>query len=702
MASSYSRDDKASQMKLTVVQYVIVAVMLVLVAGLWRLQILNAQSYQLLAQQNRIRKVPILAPRGKILDREGRLIVDNYPSTSCFLLREQILHPETELPLIASGLHMTVDQIKAALRHFQAQPKYQPIPLKQDITPDEVAFIEAHRNELPELETIDEERRLYPKNGFAAHLIGYVGEVSEEMLDNPEYEFYEPGDVVGRSGVEQSYDSILRGKDGSRDVIVNSHGKEIGLLGREPSVPGKSLRLTIDLDIQKAAEEALGDRNGAIIAMDPRTGEILALASRPVFDPNEFAVKIHRDEWNKLINDPDHPLLNKAIQAQLAPGSTFKIIMAAAGLQEGIAQNLHVVCTGGQNFYGRYFKCDEKHGAVDIHRAIPVSCDVFFYNLAERLGIDKIAEWAHRFGMGQRTGVDLPDEVTGIMPSEQWKLKNYHEKWYAGETISVGIGQGAIAATPIQMLRIIAGIASGGEMKRPHVVPYDEMPPEFKQALEQNGGSGDAVVPITTDNWELITDAMTGTVGPGGTAASAHLNGIDFAGKTGSAQTVSHEGKAKGLGAKMRDNGWFVGLTPRRNPEIAVCVLWEGGMRGYLSARRAAMVIEAYVDKQRRLEDNLRQASVPASAGQGEMAGVWHDGGVDAAAGQKAADVKAVAQGKDDHAGAQLAPGDLHAGRFQMAKPGSSGTTAPAKASTQASVAASAKPIAKVPQVAQR
>jgi penicillin-binding protein 2 len=263
------------------------------------------------------------------------------------------------------------------------------------------------------------------------------------------------------------------------------------------------------------------------------------------------------------------------------------------------------------------------------------------------------------------------------------------------------------------MLRIIAGIASGGELKRPHVVPYDEMPPEFKQALEQNGGSGDAVVPITTDNWELITDAMTGTVGPGGTAASAHLNGIDFAGKTGSAQTVSHEGKAKGLGAKMRDNGWFVGLTPRRNPEIAVCVLWEGGMRGYLSARRAAMVIEAYVDKQRRLEDNLRQASAPASAGQGEMAGVWHDGGDDAAAGEKRAGLKTVSQGQD---GAMLAPGDLHAGRFQMAKQGSdaagkaSGAGKPlapgkplgqGKSATQAMVAATAKPMAKVPQVAE-
>jgi penicillin-binding protein 2 len=605
MADHYQQNEKAAQWKLTAVQYVIVGILLVLVGGLWKLQILDTQNYRALAEQNRIRKVPVLAPRGKIVDRENRLLVDNYVSTSCFLLREQVKDLDADLPTIAAGLHLPLEYVQSTIRHYGGRPKYEPIPLKQDITPDEVEFIEAHRNELPELETLDEPRRLYPTNGFAAHLIGYVGEVSEQMLDDPKYEFYEPGDVVGKAGVEQTYDELLRGKDGSRDVVVNSHGKEIGVLGSEPSVPGKTLRLTIDLDIQKAAEEALGERSGAIIAMDPRTGEILALVSHPAYDPNAFAVKIHRDDWNKLLNDPNKPLMNKAIQAQLAPGSTFKIIMSVAGLQEKIAETLHVFCTGGADFYGHYFKCDEKHGAVDIHKAIPVSCDVFFYTLAQRLGIDKIAEYAHMFGLGQRTGIDLPDEVAGTMPSEEWKLKNYHEKWYAGETISVGIGQGAIAATPVQMLRAIAGIASGGALKRPHVVAYDEMSTEMKQALEDNGGSGDKMVHIDTENWETITDAMTGTVGPGGTAASAHLDGIDFAGKTGSAQTVSNEGRSKGLGAHMKDNAWFVGLTPRRNPEIAVVILWEGGMKGFYSARRAALVVEAYVNKQRMLANNI-------------------------------------------------------------------------------------------------
>lgn len=310
------RGEKISGIKLTVVQYGVLFMMLALAAGLWRLQVLGANNFRLLAEQNRIRKVPILAPRGKLFDRENRLIVDNYPSVSCFLVREQNHNVDADLPMIASGLHLDLEQLKATLRHYRASPGYQPIPIKQEVTPDEEAFIEAHRNELPELETIDVERRLYPRDGFASHLIGYVGEVSEDMLNDPRYAAYEPGDVVGRAGVEQTYDQLLRGEDGSRDVIVDSHGREVGYLHTEHSIPGKDLRLTIDNDLQRAAELALGGRNGAIVAMDPRNGEILAMVSRPSFDPNAFAVKIDRTEWNKLVTDPEHPLMNKAIQAQ--------------------------------------------------------------------------------------------------------------------------------------------------------------------------------------------------------------------------------------------------------------------------------------------------------------------------------------------------------------------------------------------------
>ncbi len=607
------REEKLSPNKLHASQYIIAIVLAVLLAGLWRLQILGANTYRVLAEANRIRKVPVLAPRGRLFDRDGRLLVDNYPSVTCYILREQMKDVGADLPMIARGLNLTVDQIQSTLRHYQSAPKYQPIPLKQDITPDEQAFIEAHRNELPELETIDEQRRLYPKDGFAAHLIGYVGEVSEEMLNDPRYALYSPGDVVGRSGIEQTYDSILRGVDGSRDVIVNSHGKEVGQLGQELAVPGKDLRLTIDLDVQMAAEKALEGKTGAIVALDPHTGEILALASRPTFDPNQFSVRLSRSYWSQLINDPDHPLLDKAIQAQLAPGSTFKVIMTLAGLQEGVAEDMHVTCNGAADFYGRTFKCDSRHGTLDISQALAKSCDIFYYTLANRLGIDTIAHYASLVGIGQKTGVDLPDEASGTMPSTQWKLKNYHEKWYAGETISVGIGQGAVAVTPLQLARAIGGIASGGVLHRPHLVFSDELSAdELSQIQTDLPGSGDKTIPMTPENWQIITDAMAQTT-ISGTGAASHLEGIDFTGKTGTAQVVNHSAGATSLGSgKERANAWFVGMAPRRNPDIIVAVLYEhGGWGGVASAPLAARVIEAYVNKQRKEQHNLRPV-VPA------------------------------------------------------------------------------------------
>lgn len=604
-----ARDEKVSAGKLHATQYLVVLVLLVLAAGMWRLQILGAESYRVLAEANRIRKDPVRAPRGKIFDREGRILVDNYPSVSCYLLREQVKDLQADIPLIARGLDLPVEQVQTTVRRYAAQPKYESILLKQDITPDEQAFIEAHRNELPELETRDEQRRLYPRDGFAAHLIGYVGEVSEEDLNTAKFAFYEPGDMVGKSGVEETYDAVLRGTDGSRDVIVNSHGKEVGQLGQVLAIPGKDLHLTIDLDIQRVAEQAMEGRNGSIVAMDPHTGEILAMVSRPTFDPNQFAVRLTKAYWSQIINDPNHPLMNKAIQAQLAPGSTFKIIMSLAGLQENAAQDMHVNCAGGATFYGHFFACDKHHGSVDIEHAIPWSCDTFYYTLAEKLGIDTIAKYANEVGIGQRTGVDLPDEATGTMPSTAWKMKTQHEKWYAGETISVGIGQGAIQVTPLQLARALGGIASGGALKRPHVVFPDEIPNEMASAVAATfPGSGDRTIPITPDNWETITDAMAATLGPGGTGAAVHLEGIDFAGKTGTAQVVSHSAGATSLGSGAeRANAWFVGMAPRRNPDIVVAVLSEhGGWGAEAAAPLAAQVINAFVTKQRKHDGNVR------------------------------------------------------------------------------------------------
>jgi penicillin-binding protein 2 len=402
-------------------------------------------------------------------------------------------------------------------------------------------------------------------------------------------------------------------------------------------VPGQDLKLTIDNDLQRAAELALGDRNGAIVAMDPRNGEILAMVSRPSFDPNAFSVHINRADWNHLITDPDHPLMNKTIQAQLAPGSTFKILMSVAGLQEGIAQNLKVNCTGGWGPYGFFHHCDEHHGAVDIHNAIPYSCDTYYYQLGDRLGIDRIAKYATAFGYGQKTGIDLPGEQVGLMPSAQWKIKNYHNRWYPDETLDVSIGQGAVEATPIQLARIIGGIASGGHMVRPHVVFPDQLAPNYHKALlESFPGAGDAYLPIDPENWLTVTDGMAQVTQPGQfhTAGGEHLEGIDFGGKTGTAQVMSHTALDKtSKGRNTNPNVWFVGVTPTRNPELVVAVLWQNGNKSWFAARIGAKLVSAYVEKQRRIAHNLIVPKVQPPA---EMTALWTEPGQPASGGSGA------------------------------------------------------------------
>jgi penicillin-binding protein 2 len=658
------REEKIPQLKLTFVQYIVLIIFLVLAYGLWNLQVRKSDEYLVRADQNRIRSVPILAPRGKLLDRDGQEIVINYPSFSALLLRDQMRDLSADAQKIADGLHIPVQDILDKIRRYQLarKPAFEPIIIKDDITPDERAFIESHRDEFPELEPLMIHRRLYPKGGFMAHLIGYVGEVSEDMLNSERFELYNKGDIVGQSGIELYYNHVLMGKDGSRRVFVDSHGKEVGRPKDAivPAIPGQRLKLTIDIDIQKAAEQALEGKNGAIVAMDPRNGEILAMVSRPTFDPNDFAVRISAKQWSQLVNDPAHPLLNKAIQAQVAPGSVFKIIMATAGMQEGIAQNLKVNCQGGGVFYGRYFSCWVKeehrvHGAVDVSKGIYQSCDVFFYTLAERLGIEKIAKWASAMGIGKKTGIDLPNEVSGVMPSEEWKLKTFRQKWYAGEAISVGIGQGAVAVSPIQMARTIGGIAMGGAFYRPHVVNPSDLPQEYRHIADSE--LPDVVrVPLNPQSWITITDAMANVVSPLGTANASRIPGVDFAGKTGSTQRVSHQYleshglKASSLKGELKGNGWFAGVTPRRNPEIVVVVYFEGGEHGPLAARVASQVIKAFVDKQRIVRNNPMLFSDKVDPGSVPIAGLW----------------STPVSPEEGGSSAQIAEDHLHGGTFKM------------------------------------
>jgi penicillin-binding protein 2 len=585
----FQNENRLPQTRLTVISYSIVGLMALLLLGFWKLQIVNSDRYSQLAERNRVRSIPIIAPRGAMLDRYGRVIVDNYPSFSVLLLRDDPQQVERLLPQIADGLDVTLDDIKQQMEAATALPHFQPIVIKPEATPGDIAFIESHRADIPVLEMLMVHRRRYPHGGFMAHSSGYVGEVSSEQIEESGGR-YKPGDIVGKAGLERQYNDHLMGVDGMRRSVVNSVGREVGRLEQTDAVPGKPIRLTIDYDLQLVAEEALVGKKGAVVAMDPKTGEVLAMASQPSYDPNDFAIRISKDEWQQLNEDPERPLLDRAIQAQLAPGSVFKILMATAMLEsKAVPADYHVFCPGEAEFYGRVFHDWDKkgHGDVDVHKAIVHSCDVFFYNLGKQLGIDRISFYAGNLGLGHKTGVDLPGEEPGVMPSEAWKERLFHQKWYPGETISVAIGQGAIAVTPIQLAYVIGGIITGGRFHQPHLLLTNEAAPEID-------------FPISDSTVETVTQGMYGVVNEqGGTGSLSKLPGIELCGKTGSAQVISNQGLARtGKQAALKDNAWFVGFAPRQNPEIVVSVLVQGGEHGASAAAPIAKnVVKAYYDK---------------------------------------------------------------------------------------------------------
>ncbi len=590
---------KLPQTRLAIVSYVIVGMIALLLLGFWKLQVIESERYAQLAERNRIRSIPIIAPRGRMLDREGRVLVDNYPSFSILLLRDDSQLIERSLPQIAEGLSVPLEELQERLAEAQSMPKFQPIVIKPEASQADIAFIESHRADIPLLEMLMVYRRRYLPNAFMAHASGYVGEVSAQQVESGNGR-YRPGDLVGKTGLERQYNDTLMGTDGLRRVIVNSVGREMGRLEQKEAIPGKQIQLTIDYDLQVVAEQALAGKKGAVVALDPRTGEVLAMVSQPAPDPNLFAVRVPPEEWKRLNEDPDRPLLNRAIQAQLAPGSVFKIIMATAMLEsKAIPEDFSVFCTGITEFYGRPFHCWQKHGhgSVSLHRAVVQSCDVFFYNVGKRLGIDRISFYAAQLGLGRRTGIDLPAEESGLMPSEEWKQRVFHQKWYPGETISVAIGQGAVVTTPLQLARTIGGIALGGDFKQPHLL----MTPG--SVLEQR-------FPLREDTTEKITQAMYGVVNEGGTAAGVRLEGVELCGKTGSAQVISGEGlKRAGRQRQLKDNAWFVGYAPRRNPEIVVSVLVQEGEHGASAAAPIARdVIKAYYDK--KTQRNQKQYTV--------------------------------------------------------------------------------------------
>ncbi|MGH9476442.1 MAG: penicillin-binding protein 2 [Terriglobales bacterium] len=590
MAEILDRRDKLPERPMALIQYVIVLGIVGLVAGLWQLQILQASRYAQLARQNRIRVVPIPAPRGRMYDRRGKLLVGNYPSFTAYLMRDTRKQWLSDLPAIAQGLFVPLAQMEAAVDKYSDAPLYQPIPIKLDITLADQEFIAAHRDQYPELETVTSSRRLYPKNGYAANVIGYVGEPTEAQMRKFNLR---PGAMVGKSGLEAYYNQTLMGTDGEERLLVNSRGRVVGTLTDQPPIPGHDLHLTLDEQVQLAAELAMGDRPGAVVALDPHTGAVLAMVSRPTFDPNLFVQGVTPQQWQAWSTNPQHPLMNKGIQAQLAPGSVFKLVMSVAGLQINLAENLKVDCTGVFYYYGHPYRCyiyteqHHGHGVLDISQAITQSCDFYFYTLGSKLGIDTIDHFAHALGLGQRTGIDLPNEAAGLIPSPQWQLSHLHRPWFLGETINVSIGQGSVTATPVQLARLVGGIASGGHFARPHL---------NADATDTAGFN----VPLSPVTVATIAAGMRGVTEPGGTAASAHLVNVDWGGKTGTAQTISDSALRRLTGSTSRftPNVWFVGVSPVSDPQIAVCVLFQRGYESSYAARIAARVVQAYWQEQ--------------------------------------------------------------------------------------------------------
>ena len=600
MNSYSSGRRKGADVQIAVFQYLSVMAFLWLLAGFWQLQVHSPEIYAEQAARNRIKSLPLPAPRGKILDRDGRILVDNTPSFKLRLSRAEL--NRDHLPIIAEGLNLPYEKLLERLERLRSAraPEYQAISIKEDLTPAEVAFVEAHKAEFPELELIRSQRRLYPQGGLAAHVVGYVGEVSDAELHQAEFVMYDPGTEVGKAGVERRYNDILVGTDGSRQVMVDSRGRSRGELGFVEAIPGRSLRLTIDLDLQVVAELAMDDRRGAVVALDPNSGEVLALVSSPNYDPNHFVGGISSPQWRQLTTDPAKPLLNRAIQAQLAPGSTFKPIELLGALESGaISEDFRVFCNGGATHYGRYFRCWQKggHGWVGPREALIQSCDVFFYAVGNKLGIDQIAEYAHRVGLGQPTGIDLPHEEEGVVPSSRWKIRLFRERWYAGETISVSIGQGALTTTPLQMAYALGGLALGGVWQQPRLISDEEMSqlrPNFTKPAPRR-------IPLAPAAVKSVLDGMWGVVNTaGGTGARARLPGYDVCGKTGTAQRVSNRFAATQSDESYRDDAWFVGLAPCQAPEIIVTALFENGEHSYFAAPIVRDVIKAYFDKKER------------------------------------------------------------------------------------------------------
>ena len=566
-----------------------------LVVRLWYLQVLHGEELRVLSDNNRIRLHRVQATRGTIVDRFGRILVDSRPSFDAILVPEDARDVTATVEILAPMLQIPAAELKALIEASGRRP-FQEMVIKRDLSFDEISAIETHQLDLPGVSLQITPRRSYPLGPVLAHVSGYVGEANpDELQTDPSYRM---GDMVGKTGLERRWEAYLRGVNGGQQVEVDSLGRRLRILREVEETPGHTLRLTIDRDLQEAADRSLGNRAGSVVALDPRTGEVLAMVNHPSFDPNIFARGVKAAEWKALVTDRSRPLMNRSIQGQYPPGSTFKFIVAVAALEEGVINPFtSVFCPGGMTFGNRYFRCWRKggHGSVNVHEALVHSCDTFFYQVGQRLGVDVIAQYARRFGLGEPTGIGLDHERSGTIPDTQWKLRRFRQPWFAGETLSVAIGQGYVTATPLQMANAVAMLATG-KRYRPHLLRQIEHPDGTVVYTERPELVAELGVRATV--LKQVRDALRDVV-ERGTGKNARLPTIPVAGKTGTSQVVrlgKERTRADREPREYRDHAWFVAYAPTDEPEIAVAAIVEHaeGGGGAVAAPLVREVLRQY------------------------------------------------------------------------------------------------------------
>lgn len=569
-------------------QLLFTALLVVIGSFYWFAQVVRGDYYRELADNNRTRSEPVAAPRGLILDREGRLLAENAPSYNLTMDAARSVDPDRALRFASGILGEPVADLATLLAQRRGRPGDQTILLAENLSLTQVAQLSAFELEYPEFEIEAGHRRLYRHGPQTAHVLGYVGQVSASELEQRHGDV-RAGDLVGKRGVERAFDRSLRGVDGERVRIVDSRGRTRDQFTRESATPGSDLQLTLDLELQQEAARYFEGRAGVAVAMDPRSGEILAMVSAPSYDPNVFSRRLDREQWESLLTAPGDPLQNRAVQNAHSPGSVFKIVMAVAGLAEHVIKPSDTVfCSGSTKIYDRQTRCWKRggHGQVDLRRAIKESCDVYFYHLGQKLGIERIAEYARRFGFGSETGFDIPGERSGLVPDPAWSLRVRKAPWYPGETVSVSIGQGPILVTPLQMASMMAIVANRGERVTPHIVR--------DPALERHLPTG-----LDPAVLEPVREALWAVVNEQGTGSAARVEDFDIAGKTGTVQVIRQATWTRNeeLDEEFRDHAWFAAYGPVENPQLVVVAFVEhGGAGSRAAAPLAKRLYEVYLE----------------------------------------------------------------------------------------------------------